>query len=237
MKGAATANLWFDNRARICPRRKCMLNENSPPQDVEQTERRHFAELYDFVRMRHAPTPVASDGSRTVKPPLASSGPYAASAPALSGAGSASDDFEVLRTVSVAPLSPNQGVEERYRGERIRWAGAVERITTIDQGVCLTILYARSGENGEPLWTNTPTYQHFEACAAGPYDPRLVHELTNVTIIGRISGMTDIGSGGGGRTGPVVQIDNLFRWPDCLSGDDSPECKYGFLSPQTGMID
>jgi starvation-inducible outer membrane lipoprotein len=179
-----------------------------------------------------SPTPVASDGSRTA---LASSEPYAAPSP--SEAGAASDDFEVLRTVSVAALSPNQGVEERHRGKRIRWAGAVERITATDQGVCLTILYARSGENGEPLWTNTPTYQHFEACAAGPYDPKLVHELTNVTIIGRISGMTDIGSGGGGRTGPVVQIDNLFRWSDCLSGDDSPECKYGFLSPQTGMID
>ncbi|MFN3877236.1 MAG: Slp family lipoprotein [Brevundimonas sp.] len=184
-----------------------------------------------------SPNPVASDGSRTVKPPLASSGPYAASALASSEAGSASDDFEVLKTVSVAALSPNQGVEERHRGERIRWAGAVERITTIDQGVCLTILYARSGENGEPLWTNTPTYQHFEACAAGPYDPRLVHELTNVTIIGRISGTTDIGSGGGDRTGPVVQIENLFRWSDCLSGDDSPECKYGFLDPQTDIID
>lgn len=182
-----------------------------------------------------SPTPVASDGSRTVKPPLASSGPNTAPSPLK--AGGASDDFEVLRTASVAALSPNQGVEERHRGKRIRWAGAVERIAAIDQGVCLTILYARSGEDGEPLWTNTPTYQHFEACAAGAYDPRLVHELTNVTIIGRISGTTSIGSGGGGRTGPVVQIENLFRWSDCLSGDDSPECKYGFLSPQTDIID
>lgn len=168
-------------------------------------------------------------------PPLASPGPYAAPAPAK--AGSASDDLEVLKTVSVAPLSPDQGVEERNLGKRIRWAGAVERITATDHGVCLTILYARSGENGGPRWTNTPTYQNFEACAASAYDPTLVHEFTNVTIIGRISGTTYIGSGGGGRTGPVVQIENLFRWSDCLSGDDSPECRYGFLSPQTEIID
>ena len=232
-----TADLWFDDCARIRPRRKCssmkirLLNMSS---SLNAGVLLSCAVLSGCVT---SPIPGASDGSRTVKPPLASSGPYVAPLPSPSEGGAAPDDFEVLRTVSVAALSPNQGVEERRRGKRIRWAGAVERIAATDQGVCLTILYARSGEDGEPLWTNTPTYQHFEACAAGAYDPRLVHELTNVTIIGRISGTTSIGSGGGDRTGPIVQIENLFRWSDCLSGDDSPECKYGFLDPQTDIID
>jgi hypothetical protein len=107
------------------------------------------------------------------------------------------------------------------------------RIAATDEGVCLTILYAQSGEDGFPLWTNRPTYQNFEACSASAYDPTLVREHTNVTIIGRTTGVTHIGSGGGGRTGAVVQIERLFRWSDCLAGDPSPECKIGFLNPQT----
>ncbi len=163
--------------------------------------------------------------------PLRSPTPDAAPAPGEDG--SADDDFEVLRTVSVAQLSPEQAVEERNMGRRIRWAGAVMRIAATDQGECLTLLYARSDEDGLPLWTNEPTYQSFEACAAGAYDPTLLGEHTNVTIVGRITGMTQIESGGGGRTGPVVQIERLFRWSDCLAGDPSPECKIGFLNPQT----
>lgn len=150
---------------------------------------------------------------------------------------SAADDLAILRTVPFASLSPQQGAEERNIGERVRWAGAVQRIAASDRGMCLTILYARSGEAGEPRWTNTPTYQNFEACAAKGYDPDLVREHTNVTIIGRISGSADIGSGGSGNTGPVVQIDRLFRWSDCLAGDASPECKIGFLSPRADVAD
>lgn len=147
------------------------------------------------------------------------------------------DDLQALKSVSVASLSPLQAVEERNIGERIRWDGAVQRITTTEDGMCLTILYARGGEEGAPRWTDTPTSQSFEACAGAAYDPALVGEFTTVTIIGRISGRTSIGSGGGGKVGPVVQIESLFRWSDCLEGDMSPECKYGFLSPQDEWLD
>ncbi|MNH55779.1 Outer membrane lipoprotein Slp family protein [compost metagenome] len=159
--------------------------------------------------------------------------PATDAAPAPAEGGSATDDIEVLRTVLVAKLSPDEVIGERNVGQRIRWAGAVMRIAATDEGVCLTILYAQSGEDGFPLWTNRPTYQNFEACSASAYDPTLVREHTNVTIIGRTTGVTHIGSGGGGRTGAVVQIERLFRWSDCLAGDPSPECKIGFLNPQT----
>lgn len=163
--------------------------------------------------------------------PLASQATDAAPAPAEGG--SATDDIEVLRAVLVAQLSPDQVVGERNVGQRIRWAGAVMRVAATDQGVCLTILYAQSGEDGFPLWTNRPTYQNFEACSASAYDPTLLREHTNVTIVARTTGVTHKDLGGGGRTGPVVQIERLFRWSDCLAGDPSPECKIGFLTPQT----
>lgn len=182
-----------------------------------------------------SPAPVEPNHSGIPTSPPASPSPEAAPAPVDEGP--ASDDFEVLRTVSVAPLRPEQAAGEANVGKRIRWAGAVMRIAATDQGTCLTILYARSGEDGLPLWTNAPTYQSFEACAAGAYDPTLLGEHTNVTIVGRITGMTQIDLGGGGRTGPVVQIERLFRWSDCLAGDPSPECKIGFLSLQTDAMD
>lgn len=141
-------------------------------------------------------------------------------------------ETETLRNISAAPLSPDQGVDERNIGKRIRWAGAVQYITESDKGVCLTILYALSGDHGEPRWTNEPTYQTFNACTAGSYDPALVQQSTNVTVVGSISGKTTIGMGGGGSTGPVVEIEKLFRWSDCLEGDTSAVCKYGFLSPK-----
>ena len=51
---------------------------------------------------------------------------------APAGAGSASIDFEFLKTVIVAPLSPDLGIEERNVGKRVRWAGAVERIPEVE---------------------------------------------------------------------------------------------------------
>lgn len=164
---------------------------------------------------------------------LPTASPATDAAPAPAGRGSATDDIEVLRTVLISRLSPGQVVGEQTVGQRIRWAGAVMRIATTDRGVCLTILYAESGEDGFPLWTNRPTYQNFEACSPSAYDPTLIREHTNVTIVGRTTGMTHKDSDGGGRTGPVVQIERLFRWSDCLAGDPSPECKIGFIDPHT----
>jgi starvation-inducible outer membrane lipoprotein len=130
-----------------------------------------------------------------------------------------------------ALLDPSQGTEDRNVGKRIRWAGAVQYIDASGKGDCLTILYARSGDHGEPRWTSEPTYQTFRACAAGSYDPQLDATFSNVTIVGRISGKANIGMGGGGSTGPVVEIEKLFRWSDCVAGDTNAICKYGFLSP------
>lgn len=141
-------------------------------------------------------------------------------------------DMDILRAAAVAPLSPDQGMEARQIGKRIRWAGAILYMTPSDKGVCLTLLYALSGERGEPHWTGEPTYQTFEACTTGAYDPTLVHDGSNVTIVGKITGKTYIGLGGGGSPGPVVEIEKLFRWSDCLAGDSSAVCRTGFVTPQ-----
>ena len=140
-------------------------------------------------------------------------------------------DEETLRNIAGAPLSPSEGTEDRNVGKRIRWAGAVQYVAASDTGVCLTVLYALSGEHGEPRWTKDPTYQTFEACTAGSYDRALVDASTNVTIVGTISGKSYIGMGGGGAIGPVVRIEKLYRWSDCIEGDASAVCKHGFLSP------
>lgn len=156
--------------------------------------------------------------------------------PAQTGS-SYTQDMETLRTVAVSPLSPDQGIEERQIGKHIRWAGAVQSMARSEKGVCLTLLYALSGEHGEPRWTNEPTYQTFEACTTGAYDSTLVHDGSNVTIVGKITGKTYIGMGGGGSPGPVVEIAKLFRWSDCLAGDSSAVCKAGFLTPQAAAND
>ena len=101
----------------------------------------------------------------------------------------------MLRTIAVAPLTPDQGIDERHIGKRVRWAGGVHHISPSDRGTCLTILFALSGDYGEPRWTLNPTYQSFEACTTGSYDPELVHDSTNVTIVGTIAGETYIGMG------------------------------------------
>lgn len=135
-------------------------------------------------------------------------------------------DLDMLKTADVAALTPDEALEAGHIGKRVRWAGAVYDI----DGGCLTILLARSGDYGEPRWTLEPTYQTFVGCAAGTYDAELVHTHTNVTIIGRVTGKQFIGMGGGGSDGPTVQIEKLYRWSDCLVGDDSPVCKQGFLT-------
>jgi len=145
---------------------------------------------------------------------------------------SASTDVEMLRVVQASPLTPEQSTDGRSLGARIRWAGAIQQIDRADDRVCLIVLYAHSDDDGAPRWTNDPTYQSFQACAVGAYDPALISAFTNITVVGRISGNTSLGSGGGSGRGPVVQIEKLFRWSDCLEGDDTPVCKAGFIDPQ-----
>lgn len=134
-------------------------------------------------------------------------------------------EIEVLTTAEVAPLMPDAALEERHIGKRVRWAGGIYGI----DGPCLTILFARSGDYGEPSWSPQPTYQTFVACGSGVYDKELVEAHTNVTIIGEVTGKQYIGMGGGGSDGPTIRIEKLYRWSDCLAGDDSPLCKQGFL--------
>lgn len=140
--------------------------------------------------------------------------------------------LEILRTIAVAPLNPDQASGDQHMGERVRWAGGVHRIEKSERGICLTLVYMLSDDDGGPRWTDGRTDQTFEACTAGSYDPELVHEYSDVTIIGTVSGKAHIGIGGGSSTGPVVEIEKLYRWSDCLSGDTSPVCKAGFLDPK-----
>lgn len=136
------------------------------------------------------------------------------------------EEIEALKRAEVAPLTPDEALDERHIGKRVRWAGGVYAV----DGRCLTINFAPTGDHGEPRWTPEPTYQSFVACGSGPYDPDLVHDYTNVTIIGVVTGKQYIGMGGGGSDGPSIEIERLYRWSDCLAGDDSPVCKQGFLT-------
>lgn len=140
------------------------------------------------------------------------------------------DDLAALRKVAVVPLTPDQAVDARYIGKRIRWAGSIHHIAPSETGACLTLSYMRSGDDGAPLWQAAATDQSFRACTVGAYDRQLVSDFTTVTIIGRISGKADVGMGGAHSTGPAVEIEKLFRWSDCLSGDTSPVCKIGFVT-------
>ena len=159
--------------------------------------------------------------------------PMAAAAPVASVAeapDSVASEREELTAADVAALTPDEAMDKRHVGARIRWAGGVYAI----EGGCLTINFAQSGEYGEPRWTPEPTYQSFVACGDGVYDPDLVHPHSNVTIIGRVVGKRYIGMGGGGSDGTLVEIERLYRWSDCLAGDDSGVCRQGFLTAAPG---
>lgn len=138
----------------------------------------------------------------------------------------ADQELDALKGAEVAPLTPDEALDKRHVGKRVRWAGGVYGIN----GRCLTVNFARSGDYGEPRWTAEPTYQAFVACGPGVYDADLLHPHTNVTIIGQITGKQYIGMGGGGSDGATISIEKLYRWSDCLAGDDSPVCKRGFLT-------
>jgi starvation-inducible outer membrane lipoprotein len=165
----------------------------------------------------------------TAPPPILS--------PALPAGPTPATDLETLKALSVASLSPAQGVEDRNLGARVRWVGGVQHLATTNEGVCLTVLYADNDDGGAPRWTAEAPRQSFVACTDGAYDPTLISEFTNVTVVGRISGRSSISFGGGSSSGPVVQIERLFRWSDCLEGDESTACRYGFISPQVDHVD
>ena len=58
-----------------------------------------------------------------------------------------------------------------------------------------------------------------------------MHEHSDVTIVGTISGKAHIGMGGGSSIGPVVETEKLYRWSDCLSGGTGPFAKQAFWTP------
>ncbi len=86
-------------------------------------------------------------------PAAAWSQPVAAESVATDGRSGFVREIEALRTAEVASLTPDEALDERHVGERVRWAGAVYGI----DGRCLTINFARSGDHGEPHWTAEPT--------------------------------------------------------------------------------
>lgn len=174
-----------------------------------------------------------ADAPSVISPTLVGTASSPTMSSSLPAGRTAATDLERLKALSVSAFSPAQGVEDQNLGARVRWAGAVHHLAETNGGVCLTVLYAGSDEGGAPRWTNEGIHQSFVACTGGACDPALISEFTNVTVVGRISGRTSVGAGGG----PVVQIEQLFRWSDCLEGDASLECKYGFISPQADHVD
>ncbi|WP_420137984.1 Slp family lipoprotein [Sphingomonas sp.] len=172
-------------------------------------------------------------GSGTPGPRSSAIAPSAPAPSAPAPASSAPDDLTALRAAAAAPLTPDQALQGRARGQRIRWAGTVHHIAPSDSGVCLTLSYLPSDADGAPRWADgaNAAPQAFRACTAGRYDPALVGNATSVTILGRIVGTGDIGMGGERSPGPIVAIERLFRWSDCLSGDTDPLCRRGFVAP------
>lgn len=196
-----------------------------------------LVQLMSSILLSHALLTGCADAPSVISPTLVGTASSPIESPGLPAGGAAATDLERLNALSVSSLSPEQAVEDQNFGARVRWAGAVQHLSATNGGVCLTVLYARSDEGGAPRWTNEGTRQSFLACAGGTYDPSLISEFTNVTVVGRISGRTSIGAGGGSSSSPVIEIEQLFRWSDCLEGDASLECKYGFISPQTAHVD
>ncbi len=151
--------------------------------------------------------------------------------PATGLPASAAGELAALHTMAGTPIDPDQAIDARHVDARVRWAGAVLQHVPSERSVCLTMLHARSNDNGMPDWGADPTGHLFRAYASGSYDPNIVAEHTNLTIVGTVTGKVRIGLGGETRVVPMVQIERLYRWSDCLSDDASPICRSGFLAP------
>ena len=158
-------------------------------------------------------------------PPLGASAPIASRT--LSQNRPGVTDHEALAAVSVSTLEPERGLDDTNVGQRVRWAGPIQNGAASGKGVCLTILYVPSDEHGVPRWNAATTGERFTACSTAAYDPDLVGPTAFVTVVGRIERW----NGDEAPAGPVIQIEKLFRWSDCLQGDTDPACRSGFIEP------
>lgn len=126
-----------------------------------------------------------------------------------------------------ADLSPAQALTPQAQGVRVRWSGGINTVDADGAGrQCFTLLHATFDARQVLQWPRNA--QRFVACGPAYADQNLVAPFTLVRIDGHVAGQAQLQ----GETVPRLEIDALYRYSDCLQGDETlPECRSGFLAP------
>ena len=98
-------------------------------------------------------------------------------------------------------------------GDRVRWGGLVIEVEPEAERTCLQILSRELSDTARPRDRDV-SEGRFVACRDGFYDPEIFTKGREVTVAGRVAGMTTRQVGEYGYPMPEVAADVVYLWPE-----------------------
>lgn len=110
-------------------------------------------------------------------------------------------------------VSANDVVENGRTGDAVRWGGLVIEVEPEAQRTCIQILARELSDTARPR-DRDASEGRFVACRAGFYDPEIFTRGREVTVVGRVAGMTSRPVGEYDYPMPEVAADVVYLWPE-----------------------
>lgn len=118
-------------------------------------------------------------------------------------------------------ISAKDVAETGRTGETVRWGGLVIEVEPEAERTCLQILSRELSDIARPRDRDV-SEGRFVACREGFYDPEIFTKGREVTVTGRVAGMTSRPVGEYDYPMPEVAADVVYLWPERRDIDAMP---------------
>lgn len=110
-------------------------------------------------------------------------------------------------------VEPSQIAGSGRLGDAVRWGGIVIETQPQSERTCIEILARELSDNARPR-DRDASLGRFIACRSGFYDPEVFRHGREVTVAGRVSGLSERSIGDYVYVMPEVAADVIYLWPE-----------------------
>jgi len=158
-------------------------------------------------RGENAPSPACGGGlGRGFAPAL-----ILAAALLFTGCATIPEDLQPVPEVQPG-VAEVRGDPEAFHGQAVVWGGTVASVTNLAEGTRLEIVSRPLGRSQRPLEVDRSDGR-FIAFFAGFLDPQVHAPMREVTVRGRVIGLSEGSVGEFAYTFPRIGVDSLHLWP------------------------
>ncbi len=114
--------------------------------------------------------------------------------------------------ISPVPVSEAANNPDNVKGKTVRWGGTIARVENLQQKTRLEIVARELYGDGEPRKSDQ-SLGRFIAEINGFLDPAIYADGRNLTVVGRLNGITHKKLGEMNYTYPVIKTEAHYLWP------------------------